>query len=91
MCEHDCQIYEIFKVVCSSYATARVIKKKDVFVCRHRTALCAYGCGPVRCHTRTQHLLSFGIIMHSCDDFYENVEVWEHMWSKTLFGVVVKS
>ena len=36
-------------VVCVSYATARVIQK-DVFDCRHLTALYAYGCGPVQCH-----------------------------------------
>ena len=62
------EIYEIFKIVCVSYATARVIQN-DVFVCRHLTALCAYGCGPVQCHDRTRHLYTVGFIMHSCDDF----------------------
>ena len=84
------EIYEIFKIVCVSYATARVIQN-GVFVCRHLTALCAYGCGLVQCHDRTRHSYTVGFIMHSCDDFFENVEVWEHMWSKTFFGVVVKS
>ena len=60
--------------------------EKDVFVCRHQTALCVYGgCGPVRCYARTRHVYPFGFIMHSSDDFYKNVEVWEHMWSKTFF------